>query len=163
MDNKLYWSIDKLRSWDKNPRDIKPEDFARLKKQIQRLDQYKPLLVTESGEVLGGNMRLKAFKELGITEIWVSVVQPKSEAEKLEYALSDNDQAGFYIEQDLAKLVQEYGLSVDLNSYKIDIGQNLTLTDLLNNVAGFEPNIKEKEVDENIETDNKCPKCGYEW
>lgn len=58
--------ISELKNWDKNPRGIKKDDFERLKKQIQKLGQYKPLLITEDGTVLGGNMRLKAYKELGI-------------------------------------------------------------------------------------------------
>ena len=27
----------------------------------------------------------------------------------------------------------------------------------------IEDNIKEKEIDENIETKQECPKCGYKW
>uniref|UniRef100_A0A6M3ISR8 Uncharacterized protein n=1 Tax=viral metagenome TaxID=1070528 RepID=A0A6M3ISR8_9ZZZZ len=34
---KLFWPIDKLHNWDKNPRAIKKDDFERLKKQIKEL------------------------------------------------------------------------------------------------------------------------------
>ena len=88
-------NISELREWDKNPRSIKRVDFERLKTQIKKLGQYKPLLITEDGEVIGGNMRLKAYRELGIKDVWVSVVKPKDENQKLEYALSDNDRAGY--------------------------------------------------------------------
>jgi hypothetical protein len=72
------------------------------------LGQYKPLLITSDGEVLGGNMRLRAYKDLGMTEAWVSVVEPKTEAEKLEYALSDNDRVGYYEDDKLAELLIQY-------------------------------------------------------
>ena len=81
--DKIIWPIDKLRNWDKNPRGIKEKDFTRLKEQIKKLGEYKPLLITSDGEVLGGNMRLRAYRDLGKTEVWVSIVEPKTEAEKL--------------------------------------------------------------------------------
>jgi len=133
--DKTIWTIDKLKNWDKNPRAIKKDDFERLKKQIQELGQYKPLLVTPDGTVLGGNMRLKAYQALGITDIWVSIVEPKTEAEMVKYALSDNDRAGYYVEQDLAELIQQYGLEINLDDYKVDIAQALTLTEVLNQFA----------------------------
>ncbi len=142
-DGQLKTKITNLRNWDKNPRAIKKEDFERLKKQIQELGQYKPILVTSDGEVLGGNMRLKAYQALGISRIWISVVDPKTEAEKLKYALSDNDRAGYYVDQDLAELIQEYGVEINLEDYKVDLGQALSLADVLNQ---FAPDIEEDEA-----------------
>ena len=100
-------NIKTLHNWNKNPRAIKKEDFERLRNQIKELGQYKPLIITSDGEVLGGNMRLRAYQELGISDIWVSIVEPKTEADKIKIALSDNDRAGYYIEQDLA-LTKKY-------------------------------------------------------
>src|SRR5581483_8163657 len=87
-----------LKEYEKNPRNITEEGMDRLKKQIQKLGQYKPLIVTPDGIILGGNMRYKALKELGIEKVWVSIVKPKDENQMLEYSFSDNDRAGFYDE-----------------------------------------------------------------
>mgnify|MGYP001617181139 CR=1 FL=1 len=141
--DKTIWDISKLKNWEKNPRAIKKEDFERLKKQIKELGQYKPLLITEDGTVLGGNMRLQAYKELGLTDIWVSIVKAETEAEKLKYALSDNDRAGYYVEQDLAELIQEWGLEIGFEDYHVDLGQSSSLTDVLNQ---FAPDIEEDEA-----------------
>ena len=103
-----YRKLSALKNWDKNPRSIKDKDYERLKTQIRDLGQYKPLLITEDGTVLGGNMRLRAYKELGIEDIWVSVVDAPTEEKKLEYALSDNDRAGYYDEDLLANLIPDY-------------------------------------------------------
>jgi len=119
MNNKEIRNINDLHFWDKNPRDIKPEDLERLKKQIVKFGQYKPLLITEEGEVIGGNMRLRAYKELGVTDVWVSVVSPKDDNEKLEYALSDNDRAGYYIKDQLNELRAEF--DIDWSEYAVDI------------------------------------------
>lgn len=121
--------ISTLKNWDKNPRGIKKDDFERLKSQIQKLGQYKPLLITEEGIVLGGNMRLRAYKELGIKEVWVSVVDAPTDKEKTEYALSDNDRAGYYEAESLAELVQ--GIDIDLDEFKVDLGDAVTLRDVL--------------------------------
>ena len=171
--NKVIWQIDKLRSWEKNPRGIRTADFERLKNQIQMLGedlipahQYKPLLITPDGEVLGGNMRLKAYQDLGFTDIWVSIVNPKSEAEKLEYALSDNDRAGYYEDDKLQQLINEYKDDIDLDLYKVDLASNLDLQSVINQISPdtSEAGQGEQEVDENTYSlDHKCPKCGFEF
>lgn len=129
---KTYWAIEKLKEWDKNPRGITPENLDRLKKQIQELGEYKPLLITPDGEVIGGNMRLKAYKDLGFKRCWVSIVEPKNEEEKLKYALSDNDRAGYYIEEDLANLLKD--VSFDLSEFKVDIGDATDISTLIGNL-----------------------------
>lgn len=135
--------ITNLKNWDKNPRSIKDKDFDRLKKQIQTLGQYKPLLITEDGTVLGGNMRLRAYKELGIEEVWVSVVDAPTEEKKLEYALSDNDRAGFYDEDLLANLIPDYP-EFNWQDYAVDLKEPQNLQDLIDK---FTP-VEEDEVPE---------------
>src|SRR3990167_1773097 len=121
--------ISTLREWKDNPRSIDKKDFERLKGQIKKFGQYKPLLVTKDGEVIGGNMRLKAYRELDIKEVWVSVVEPKDDNQKLEYALSDNDRAGYYDDDMLANLIPNY--DIDWSQYAVDIQEPLNIKDLL--------------------------------
>lgn len=128
--NKEYRNLDELKNWDKNPRSITKKGFDRLKKQIKELGEYKPLIITPEGEVLGGNMRLRAYKELGYQKCWVSVVNPKSEADKVKIALSDNDRAGYYVEDQLAELT--YSLpDFNFEDYSIDLKEPMSLADLL--------------------------------
>lgn len=117
-----------LRGWDKNPRAIRKDSLERLKRQIKAHGQFKPVIVTADGEVLGGNMRLKAYEALGIADVWVSVVEPKDEAEKVGIALADNDRAGYYVEDDLAELLlTTEGLK--LEDYHLDFGKTLSASD----------------------------------
>jgi ParB family chromosome partitioning protein len=132
-----YRKLSELKEWDKNPRSIKPKDFERLKKQITKLGQYKPILITPEGEVIGGNMRLKAYKDLGIEDIWVSVVNPKDEDEKLEYALSDNDRAGFYDKDLLSDLTKDYP-DFNWGDYAVDLKEPTTLDDLIQSLMPVE-------------------------
>jgi len=122
--------IESVVPWDKNPRGIKTKDYDRLKKQITKLGVYKPLIAfKEDGKyiVLGGNMRIRALKEMGLKEVDISVVDPKTEAQKIEFALSDNDRAGFYEEDKLAELVYPHIKDIDLGDFKVDLGEALDL------------------------------------
>lgn len=129
-----YRHIDTLRNWDKNPRSISENDFKRLISQIKKLGQYKPLIITQDGLVLGGNMRLRAYRELGITEVWVSVVDAPTQKEMLEYALSDNDRAGQYDEELLAELIMDTK-GFDQELYRVDLGKLSTIKELLSKFA----------------------------
>jgi len=136
--------ISKVIPWEKNPRGIKTLDYERLKRQILKLGVYKPLIgCRENGKfvVLGGNMRIRALKELGVKEVEISIVRPEDEAEKIEFALSDNDRAGFYEDDRLAELVQPYLAKLNLNDFKVDLGQPVDLTSL---IERFGPDIDSK-------------------
>jgi len=117
--------ISQVEPWEKNPRNIKTKDFERLKKQILELGIYKPLICYKEGDkyiTLGGNMRLLALRELGVPEVEISIVHPKSEAEKIKYNLSDNDRAGEYDEQALAELVFPHIDEIKIEEFKVDLG-----------------------------------------
>lgn len=119
------WPIDKPKLWEKNPRSISQEDFGRLKAQINELGAYKPLIVNEEGVVLGGNMRLRALRDIGVAEVVVSIVHAPSEDLMLKYALSDNDRAGNYNDEELAGLVLLS--NIDMSLFKVDLGEALPL------------------------------------
>jgi len=46
--------ISKVKPWEDNPRNIKRQDFDRLKRQIKDLGVYKPLIAfPENGQYIG--------------------------------------------------------------------------------------------------------------
>lgn len=126
-----YRKTSELFNWKDNPRAIKQDKFDELIRRIKEYGQIKPLIVTHEGEVLGGNMRLRAFKELGINEVWVSVVSPKTEAEKIRLALTDNEEMGYYEDQALAELIEKYKEDIDLTKYMVHLTQPETLDEIL--------------------------------
>jgi len=141
--------ISGLHPWEKNPRTISKENFERLKRQIKELGEYKPLVITPDGTVIGGNMRLKAYQELGYKECWVSVVDAKIEEEKLKYALSDNDHLGEYQEDELANLVGSLP-DFDTSLFTVHLGKSDPLDDLA------QPEVVEDEPPE-VDMDNEEP------
>lgn len=133
--------ISELHLWEQNPRRINERDFDRLKSQVEKLGQYKPLLVMPDGTILGGNMRFRAYQEVGIEDVWVSTVDfvenetgmwhavvngeqkdasfPSKETAMLEYALSDNDRAGYTDDDILTGLLS--ATEIDTALYAIDM------------------------------------------
>lgn len=152
--------------WEKNPRNIKTADYERLKKQIQELGVYKPLIACrENGRliVLGGNMRLRALKDLGYKEVDISVVEADTEALKIKFSLSDNMRSGIYDEQQLAELVYPHVDEINLEDYSISRGQSISIDRML---GEFVPGEEGEQARLNKVTEKEnvtCPACGCEF
>lgn len=148
--------LSELTNWENNPRSILEEDYNRLKGQIKKLGVYKTLLINQDNIVLGGNMRLRAFTDLfgADYEVMCGVVETKDPGEMLEYALSDNDQAG--ITDDL-KLAEVYHLHpIETKLYKIQSNVLRPLENIINPVdpatLGGEGGVDQSDMDESLQT-----------
>ena len=68
--------IQEIKSNPNNPRIIKDNKFKQLVKSIQEFPEMlelRPIVIDENNIVLGGNMRLKACIEAGLTDVPVKV------------------------------------------------------------------------------------------
>lgn len=82
-----------------NPRKIVPAELDRLVKSIEAFPEMlakRPIVVDENLMVLGGNMRLKACKKAGLTEIPVLIADDWTEEQKQEFIIRDNVSFGFW-------------------------------------------------------------------
>ena len=87
-----------------NPRLIKDNKFKLLVKSIQEFPEMlelRPIVIDENNIVLGGNMRLKACIEAGLTEVPVKVAT-LTEQQKNEFIIKDNVGFGEWDWDDLA-------------------------------------------------------------
>jgi ParB-like chromosome segregation protein Spo0J len=89
--------ISEVKPNPKNPRIIKDGKFQKLVKSIQEFPDMlnkRPLIVFTDTDnkyvVLGGNMRLKACKEIGLKEIPIIVADEWTEEQKNEFLIKDN-------------------------------------------------------------------------
>jgi len=96
-------------------------------------------------------MRLRALKEMGIKEVDISIVSADTEAKKIKYALSDNDRAGEYDEQQLAELVYPHIEEINLEEYKVDLGEAATLADV---IEDYGPDLSDGTEDDVPEIDD---------
>jgi ParB-like chromosome segregation protein Spo0J len=148
--------INKIKPNPKNPRTIKDERFEKLKKSIQDFPDMlnkRPLVCFTDTDgkfvVLGGNMRLKAAKDLGLKELPIILADEWTEEQKAEFLIKDN--VGFG-EWDWNELNTDWDTE-QLNEWGLDVPRFLNIDEILN----------EEQIDEEIKTNNQCPKCGYEF
>ena len=89
----LKVKISDVKTNPKNPRLIKDEKFKKLVKSIIEFPQMlelRPIVVDENNIVLGGNMRLKACKEVGLKEVFIVRANDLTEQQKDEFIVKDN-------------------------------------------------------------------------
>jgi len=103
-----------------NPRVIRDDKFRKLVKSINEFPEMlelRPIVVNDEMVVLGGNMRLKACKEAGLSEVAIIKASNLSEAQQAEFIIKDN--VGFG-EWDWDMLANEYN-DQDLKDWGVDI------------------------------------------
>ena len=112
--------LSKIKSNPDNPRIIKDDKFFMLVKSIKDFPQMldiRPIVVNKDMMVLGGNMRLKACIESGMSEVPVIVADNLTEEQQKEFLIKDNVSGGQFDWDALAntwdnELLLEWGLEV---------------------------------------------------
>lgn len=136
--------ISQIKPNPNNPRIIKDQKFKLLVKSIQEFPEMlelRPIVIDENNVVLGGNMRLKACIEAGLTDVPVKVAT-LSEAQKKEFIIKDNVSFG---EHDWDLLANEWDIQ-SLDDWGLDIPA------FGNNDIG--------EKQDNAKGGSICPNCG---
>ena len=105
----IYKSITEIKANPKNPRIIKDDKFAKLVQSIKDFPEMlekRPLVCfTDTDKklvVLGGNMRLKAAKEIGLKELPILLADDWTEEQKAQFLIKDNVGFGEWDWDDLA-------------------------------------------------------------
>jgi hypothetical protein len=129
--------INEIKPNPNNPRIIKDNKFKQLVKSIQDFPQMlelRPIVIDENNMVLGGNMRLKACIEAGLTDVPVKQAKDLTEEQKKEFIIKDNVQFGSHDWSELANnwdvdLIQEWGLDIIGFDNVEDLGEGFSLPD----------------------------------
>lgn len=130
-----------------NPRQIDEEHLDKLKRSLQEAPEMlnlRELIVMPHGKdyiIIGGNMRLRAAKELGLKELPCKVLPEDTPTEKLcEYTIKDNNSFGSY---DWDILANEW--------------DDLPLADWGVDMPGFEADADDYGTDINLQAGDKEP------
>jgi hypothetical protein len=130
-------NINEIKPNPYNPRIIKDDKFKKLVKSIQDFPQMlelRPIVIDENNIVLGGNMRLKACIEAGLTDVPVKQAKDLTEEQKKEFIVKDNVGYGEWDWSDLAnnwetEELEEWGLDIIGFSNVDDLGEGFSLPD----------------------------------
>lgn len=159
--------ITEIKPNPENPRIIKDHKFKQLVESIKSFPQMlelRPIVIDENNIVLGGNMRLKACTEAGLTDVPVIYAKDLTEEQKKEFIIKDNVGYGEWDWDDLANswdsdLLTEWGLDIP-NFDVIDEQEQKDLSDKIK--SEFKIEIICKSEEEQEKTYNKLIEENYE-
>jgi hypothetical protein len=116
--------INQIKPNPRNPRTIRDYKFKKLVKSIEEFPDMlnkRPLIVFTDSDgkyvVLGGNMRLKALRELNFENVPVIIADEWTEEQKNEFLIKDNVGFGEWDWDDLANtwdesLLTDWGMDI---------------------------------------------------
>lgn len=149
----LDMPIGELIPYENNPRNNE-DAVDKVAASIREFGFRVPIIVDKNNVIVAGHTRLKAAELLGLEIVPVIRADDLSDEQIKAYRLADNKTAEF-ADWDFSKLEEELAelAEIDMTAF------------------GFEEmKIEEKEApeefaeyDDEIHTEHKCPKCGYEW
>lgn len=128
-------NIAEIKANPKNPRVIKDEKFAKLVQSLKDFPEMlekRPLVCFTDTDgklvVLGGNMRLKAAKEIGLKELPVLLADDWTEEQKQQFLIKDNVGFGEWNWQELqqdwdVEKLAEWGLDVPQWAAGLDVNE----------------------------------------
>ena len=120
----IRYEAKRYKEQPKQPKGNKRRSFREAKKSISEFPKMltlRPLVINSENVVLGGNMRLKALKELGYKDIpdeWVKRADELTEDEQKRFIIADN--VGFG-EHDWEALANEWNVE-ELSDWGLDCG-----------------------------------------
>jgi hypothetical protein len=127
--------VSELKFNEENPRTITDANLKKLIKSVQEFPEMleiRPIVINADSVVLGGNMRLKACIEAGITEVPVMRVKNLTKEQELEFIIKDNISGGDWDWDLLANdwdtnLLGDWGLNIKTDDFfELDGSQNTT-------------------------------------
>lgn len=152
--------VNSLKVHPKNPRLHDERNIQVIMRSLKDYKQLTPLVVWgKQNYVIAGNGRLEAMRRLGQKTVEIIRADHLSEAQALEYMVVDNKSTDLS-EFDFQRVVEIMGtkgvdpLASGFADYEIEpliSGADLAAPKEFNR------------VDDNIDVEHKCPKCGYEW
>lgn len=143
----------------RNPNTHPDSQISLLGKVILSQGWRAPITISKrSGIVVKGHGRLDAAKLIGCEKCPVDYQEYETEADEIADMLADNKLA------ELSNIDSELELSS--KQFLTDEEFDLELAGFCSfNLEDCEDEAPESfnEIDDNLKTDKKCPKCGYEW
>ena len=169
------WPINRCVMYARNPRK-NDEQVDRMASAIREFGFRIPIVAKSDGTVVDGHLRLKAAQKLGLKTVPVALADELTDTQIKAFRLLANQSANWAEwDEDLLKLEIE-----DLKQEEFDIGLIGFDGDLLQRLdfgadsfgswedqqeggENGDENEDFQEYGDDIKTEHKCPKCGYEW
>lgn len=151
----------------RNARTHSDEQVAQIAASIREFGFCNPVLIDAQNTIIAGHGRFLAAGRMKLETVPCRRLTHLTDAQRRAYVIADN-RIALSSEWDAAMLANELS---DLRADEFDLGLMGFDPDELTKLLAFEfsaadpvePPQDFKEVDETIETEHTCPKCGYQW
>lgn len=114
--------ISKVKLNKENPRYIKDHKFEKLKQSLKdfpEMLELRPIVVDSDLMILGGNMRYQAAKDIGMSDVFITVAEGLTDEQKKEFIIKDNASFGDW---DWDLLANNWS-DVELGDWGVDVWQ----------------------------------------
>lgn len=164
--------ISKVKSNPDNPRVIRDDKFKKLVKSIQEFPEMlriRPIVVNSDMIVLGGNMRLRACKEAGLTEIYIIQASELTEEQQREFVIKDNASFGEWNWEELANVwdakdLGDWGIDVPRVDYEPILAPAIDTSEVTREeIERKAKELAEQMVHQQQTQDVICPNCAHEF
>jgi len=153
--------VDELIPYSNNPKEHPDEQVKKIASSIKNYGWDQPIVVDGDGEIIKGHGRLQAADLLGLDEVPVIERTDLSDAEKIASRVADNKTAeSRWDDELLAVELEQVESEFEPEALGFDDDE---LNELLEPADMEIPDEFDEIDDEEIETEQKCPECGYEW
>lgn len=159
-------SLETLIPYARNARKHSDEQVAQVAASIREFGFNNPVLIDKDNGIIAGHGRILAARKLGLEKVPCIRLDHLTDAQRRAYILADNrmvETGGGWDEKMLAlelSDLREIEFDLDLTGFDAS-----AIERFLNPPEPEEKEAPEDflEVDEDIETEHECPKCGYAW
>jgi len=125
-------SISSIKENDANPRFINKHKFQKLVNSVKEFPEMlslRPIVVDKDNIILGGNMRYKACKEIGLKEVYIIQADDLDEKKAQEFIIKDNVGFGEWDWDVLANdwdidLLEDWGLELNIDNAIDDLDED---------------------------------------
>lgn len=125
-------SISSIKENDANPRFINKNKFQKLVNSVKEFPEMlslRPIVVDKDNIILGGNMRYKACKEIGLKEVYIIQADDLDEKKAQEFIIKDNVGFGEWDWDILANdwdtdLLEDWGLDLNIDNAIDDLEED---------------------------------------
>jgi ParB-like chromosome segregation protein Spo0J len=157
-----------LKPHPQNYRDHTQDQLEHLEASLETFGVYKNIVIARDNTILAGHGLVESARQLGMTSLPVKRMDlDPQEEQALRLLVGDNETPRLALLQEtqLASLLQGIqqsqggllGTGFDLASL------DALITQQANAILRQETPQEFPQYDETIETQHRCPQCGYEW
>ena len=159
--------IKDLKPDHKNARKRTDRSASLIQESLERYGAARSIVIDEDGRVLAGNGTIEGAKAAGLENVlviesdWKEIIEIKrtglTEDQKVGLALADNRTSD--LSDWDASMLHHLSMEHEIDPWF----EPEDLTELMDDRTDAEAPEDFKDVDEDLETEHRCPSCGYEW